>query len=146
VFTTETMLIQGLNDSEEDLANTASFLGELDPDIAYLAIPTRPPAEGWVQACDETGLYRAFTYISAGVDHAELLLGYEGNAFASSGDAEEDLLSITAVHPMREDAVQQLLSNTDSSWTLVERLIGQRKLVELEHAGHRFYLRRISSL
>lgn len=34
----------------------------------------------------------------------EDLIGYEGNAFAFTGDVEEDLLSITAVHPMREDA------------------------------------------
>jgi len=38
-------------------------------------------------------------------------MGYEGNAFASTGNVEEDLLSITAVHPMREEGVKKLLKS-----------------------------------
>ncbi len=77
------------------------------------------------------------------MDHVELLLGYEGNAFSSTGDAEEDILSITAVHPMREDALRHLLKEAGSSWDLVAELIQQGKLVELQHLGKSFYLRRI---
>jgi len=78
------------------------------------------------------------------VKRVELLLGYEGNAFASSGDAEQDLLSITAVHPMREDAVEQLVTKAGSNWGLVEDLMRRDKLVELPYDGWRFYLRRIA--
>ena len=38
------------------------------------------------------------------------LIGYEGNAFAFAGNVEEDLLSISAVHPMREKAVSEFLA------------------------------------
>ncbi|MCK4703803.1 radical SAM protein, partial [Candidatus Bathyarchaeota archaeon] len=56
-----------------------------------------------------------------------------------------DLLSITAVHPMREDGVRALLRRDDSSWEEVERLIREEKLVELDYLDNKFYMRRISS-
>jgi wyosine [tRNA(Phe)-imidazoG37] synthetase (radical SAM superfamily) len=51
---------------------------------------------------------RAYQNISQKFSGIEYLIGYEGNAFASSGDISKDLLSITSVHPMREDAVRSL--------------------------------------
>ena len=41
---TETMLVEGINDSEPCLAKTAEFIQSLKPSAAYLSIPTRPPA------------------------------------------------------------------------------------------------------
>jgi len=142
-FVTETMLVDGVNDNEDDLVELAEFLGEIQPAIAYLSIPTRPPAEDWVRAADEGAINLAYQLVGKRVDQVELLLGYEGNAFSSTGDAEEDILSITAVHPMREDALRHLLKEAGSSWDLVAELIQQGKLVELQHLGKSFYLRRI---
>lgn len=34
---------------------------------------------------------------------------FQGNVFAFTGNVEEDLLNITAVHPMREDAMAAFL-------------------------------------
>ena len=142
-FVTETMLVEGVNDNEDDLVEIAEFLGEIQPAIAYLSIPTRPPAEDWVRAADEESINLAYQLVGNKVNQVELLLGYEGNAFSSTGDAEEDILSITAVHPMREDALRHLLTKAGSSWDLVAKLIQQGTLVELHHLGKRFYLRRI---
>ncbi len=110
VLASETMLVEGVNDRREDLAGTADFLGELQPDIAYAAVPTRPPSEGWVHPADEAALGEAFRLFSNRVPRTELLIGYEGNAFSATGDFRHDILSITAVHPMREDAVAELLA------------------------------------
>ena len=141
---TETMLVKGVNDDDANLRETARFLGEIQPKVAYLAIPTRPPAEEWVRPAQEDQIYQAYHLFKEQVDQVELLLGYEGNAFASTGDAEQDLLSITAVHPMREDAVEQLLTKAGANRDLVEGLIRQDKLVEISYGGRRFYLRRIA--
>lgn len=76
----------------------------------------------------------------------EYLIGYEGNAFACTGDVEEDLLSITAVHPMREDAVSDYLARAGADWAAARRLVAEREIVEVEHEGHTFYLRRLRPL
>jgi wyosine [tRNA(Phe)-imidazoG37] synthetase (radical SAM superfamily) len=78
-----------------------------------------------------------------GASRVEYLMGYEGNAFASTGNVEDDLLSITAVHPMREEAVKNLLEKADADWQVAEALLGENKLVKLEYEGNTYYLRKL---
>ena len=68
-------------------------------------------------------------------------MGDEGNAFSSTGDAATDVLSITAVHPLRADAVAALLAKTGADFGVVRRLIAEKKLVEEQYQGQRYYLR-----
>jgi len=140
----ETMLIQGLNEDTAELEKTAKLLAELEPAIAYIAIPMRPPAEAWVKPADEGAVARAYALFSERLPRVELLIGYEGNAFSTIGDAVQDLLSITAVHPMRKQAVQELLARDRADWEVVRRLLAEGKLVELTYRGERFYLRKLS--
>ncbi|MFW6115775.1 MAG: radical SAM protein [Chloroflexota bacterium] len=144
ILTTETMLVDGANDSDDALEEVAHFLARLKPDRAYVAIPTRPPAEPWAHGPDEEAINRAYQIISERVEHAEYLIGYEGNAFAQTGDVEEDLLSITAVHPMREDAVKTFLARAGADWDVVRWLVAQDELVEAEYDGRTFYLRKLN--
>ncbi|MGQ9681476.1 MAG: TrmO family methyltransferase domain-containing protein [Anaerolineae bacterium] len=142
-FVTETMLVSGINDGEEQVREVAQLLAQLRPSRAYLAIPTRPPAEPDVRAPTEQALTRAYQILSEHVAQVEYLIGYEGNAFASSGDVEQDLLSITAVHPMREEAVQDLLVRTGAGWDAVHSLIAEGRLVQLAYGGHKFFMRKL---
>ncbi|AEC52561.1 hypothetical protein PNA2_1646 [Pyrococcus sp. NA2] len=140
---TETMLIN-VNYGDE-LRKIAEFLKELKPDKAYIAIPTRPPAERWVKPASEAIINEAYNLFSEVVKDVEYLIGYEGNAFAFTGNVEEDLLSITAVHPMREEAVRELLRKANADWSVVEKLIREGKLIELEYNGKKFYMRKLKS-
>ena len=140
---TETMLVEGVNDGDEHVREVVDFLAELRPARAYLSIPTRPPAEEWAQPPNEKVVNRAYQILGDRVDHVEYLIGYEGNAFAFTGNAEEDLLSITAVHPMREEAVKEFLARAKADWSIVRKLLEQGQLVETEYEGNKFYIRRL---
>ena len=140
---TETMLVQGLNDDEGNLEEVAHFLAKLKPAASYLAVPTRPPAESWVAPPNEESLHRAYQIFRQHVGQVEFLIGYEGNAFSATGDTEQDLLSITAVHPMREDAVEALLRREGDEWRTVRRLLEEGKLVKSTYEGMSFYMRRL---
>jgi hypothetical protein len=76
----------------------------------------------------------------------EYLVGYEGDAFSSTGDVRRDLLSITAVHPMRESAISELLDRTNAEWMLVEDMIDNGELRKVEYLGEHYYLRRYHSV
>ena len=143
---TETMLIDGITYGEE-FKKIAEFLRELKPDIAYIAVPTRPPWEKWVKPAREEVINMAFQAFAEaiGEEKVEYLIGYEGNAFAFTGNVEEDILSITAVHPMREDALRELLKKANVDWPTVEKLIEEGKLIELEYGEKRFYMRKLKS-
>ncbi|MBA7579265.1 hypothetical protein ES708_21134 [subsurface metagenome] len=142
-LTTESMLIQGINDDSGEIERIADFLVELKPSKAYLAIPTRPPAVKTVTAASEQVINMAYQIFGKRLSNVEYLIGYEGNAFAFSGNAEQDLLSITSVHPMREEAVIELLRKADAGWGVVEKLIEDGSLMEVEYQGKRFYMRRL---
>ncbi len=139
---TETMLIKDINDSEENLEAIGDFLSNLQPVRAYLSIPTRPPAEDSVHSPDELVINRSYQILSKQINHVEYLIGYEGNAFATTGNIEEDLLSITSVHPMREEAVNKLLLKTGDDWSAVQKLINNGSIIESKHDGRNFYVRR----
>jgi wyosine [tRNA(Phe)-imidazoG37] synthetase (radical SAM superfamily) len=138
----ETILIAGVNDSDDEIAEIARFLHELQPSTAYLGIPTRPPAERWVHPAGEDAVTRAYQVLSERLSRVELLTGYEGMAFGTTGDVEADLLGITSVHPMREEAVRALLAKGGGDWNLVERLLKADALVEIDYRGQKHYLRR----
>jgi wyosine [tRNA(Phe)-imidazoG37] synthetase (radical SAM superfamily) len=140
-LTTESMLLRGLNDNPKDANSLAEFLDRLIPDTAYLSVPTRPPAEAQVQAPEEETVNRMFQIISQQVEQLELLTEYEGNAFASTGDLAEDILAITSVHPMREEAVRELLGSTGEKWSLIEAMLADHRLIQTTYEGHKFYLR-----
>lgn len=116
---TDTMLIAGINDDRESLTDTADFLAEIAPRMAYIAVPTRPTAVKKVHATDEARLTCAHEIFSARLLSVELLTGHEIGEFAYTGDARSDLLAVTAVHPMREADVRHLLSKNQADWALV---------------------------
>ncbi len=140
---TETMLVKDVNDDEDHVRAVADFLVQVKPVRAYLAIPTRPPAEKWVQYPPEERIVRDYQIIREKINRVEYLIGYEGNAFAFTGNAEDDLLSITAVHPMREEAVNEFLDRAKADWTIVHGLVARGQLIRKEYEGSIFYMRKI---
>lgn len=141
----ETMLIDSIN-YESELMEISNFLGSLSKlNKAYVAIPTRPPTEKWVKPAKEAIVNAAFQIFAEklGSKKVEYLIGYEGNAFAYTGDVEEDLLSITAVHPMREEAVVEFLKKARADWKVIEKLLKENKLIELEYGGNKYYMRKL---
>ncbi len=142
---TETMLVDGMDYSEEAV-RIAEFLGKLRPDAAYIAVPIRPPAEEWARVPSEHTINAVFQRFHAVLgDRVEYLIGYEGNSFAQTGNPEEDILAITSVHPMRDDAVDEFLRKAGADPSLIERMISEKKLISLQYEGHTYIMRKIAS-
>jgi len=141
---TETMLVRDVNDSDATIETTVAFLHRLRPRIAYVAVPTRPPAEPWVLPASEEAVNRAFQQFATRLPHVELLTGFEGTGFGTTGDVVQDLLGITAVHPMREDAVLALLAKSHADRAVLDRLVADGSLRPVTYQAHVFYLRRFS--
>ena len=141
---TETMLVKGINDSAESFRKIAQFLNHLQPVKAYLAVPIRPPAEKWVRPPDANVINEAFQVFNEKPFQVEYLIGYEGDAFAFTGDVQKDLLSITAVHPMREQAVSAFLEKAGKDWSIIRRMISSNSIIETAYGGEKFYIRNFS--
>lgn len=140
---TETMLVRGVNDTEEALKATVAFLAQVQPVKAYLAMPTRPPAESWVQPPEASTLSLACQLFRRNLN-TECLMRYEGSSFRLTGEVEEDLLSIVAVHPMREEAALAFLKQAGVEKRLLDKLVAEGKIAKVEYEGAYFYVRRFS--
>lgn len=140
----ETMLVRGLNDDAASVAAVGAFLGDLGINTAYLAIPTRPPPDPSVTAPDEATVTRAHQVLARFVPRVELLIGYEGDEFAASGDPRSDLLAILAVHPMRRSAVLDLLDRSNAGVEVLDALLAEGLVTETRHEAERYYLRRFA--
>lgn len=140
---TETMLVKGINDSEEELKGTASFIANINPHKSYISIPTRPPAKSWAIPPEEEVLNMAYQIFSEKIKNVNMLITPEEGEFTITGDLQEDLLSIVSVHPMGEDAVRDLLDKKGQEYALVENLIKEGKIKKVEYNNKIFYIRKL---
>jgi len=140
---TETMLVENVNDGEEEIKRIADFISGLKSPKGYISIPTRLPAEKEVKPSDENAINRAYQiFVEKDID-TEYLIGYEGNDFAFTGDVKQDILSITSVHPMKEEAVVEFLNKAKTDWDIVETLISEGNLRRVRYRDQNFYVRKI---
>jgi wyosine [tRNA(Phe)-imidazoG37] synthetase (radical SAM superfamily) len=140
---TETMLVHGLNHESDQLREIAGFLERLQPTKAYLSVPTRPPAESWVHPAHESELNQAYQIFSEHLHGVECLTGHETTDFSLTGDLAEDILSITAVHPMRHEALEKVMQERGEDFSIVDRLIEKGELLKLDYGGTTFYMRKL---
>jgi wyosine [tRNA(Phe)-imidazoG37] synthetase (radical SAM superfamily) len=140
---TETMLVAGVNDDEGAIERTARFIGALHPLRAYVAIPTRPPAEPSVEAPDSDRVRRIAAAFRATETPVTCLLGEldDIEPFAPETEIATELLRMVAVHPLPESTVREYLARGGGDWPDVDGLVEQRRLVRVRH-GDRSYLRR----
>jgi len=141
VLRTETMLIEGINDSEKELQIIAELIKKTNPGKAYLSVPIRPPAEKSVKPPDPEKLNRAWQIFTAENIKTELLTGFEGSDTGYTGNIYEDILNITAVHPLREDTLSKLLEKDEADYRVVESLINQKLIKSVIYKGKKFFIR-----
>ncbi|GAI45694.1 unnamed protein product, partial [marine sediment metagenome] len=96
-----------------------------------------------IQPASDQALNIAYQVFKENLANVEYLIGYEGNEFGFSGNLEEDLLGITSVHPMREEAVREYLKKAGADWRVITNLIKKGSLIELKYQGKNFYLRKL---
>ncbi|MFO7369402.1 MAG: radical SAM protein [Bacteroidales bacterium] len=140
---TETMLVAGINDDPGQINQTASFIAPLHPKVAYFSIPIRPPADKTVKAPDEEKLVKAWQIYSSYGIQVEMLAGFEGIDTGATGNPYDDILNITAVHPLREDALHELLRKNQAGIQVLQSLMKQGLILEIDHNGWKFYIRKL---
>jgi wyosine [tRNA(Phe)-imidazoG37] synthetase (radical SAM superfamily) len=138
---TETMIIKGFNDTAGNFSGLAEMITKIIPDKAYLSIPTRPHAEKSAKTPDTDKLNLAWQIFNNRDINTELLTGFEGTNTGSTGNIYEDILNITAVHPLREDTMAELLEKDNANQQVVDSLIKQKLIRSVLYKGNKFYIR-----
>ncbi len=135
----EVMLVRGLNDAEQALRDIAAVLRRIGPDEAHISLPTRPPAETWVQPPGEEGLMRAVAILGT---IAQVIHPAEGSFDLSGYDnVVNAVVGIITRHPMREAELRHTLER----WTpgqveeALSELAASGQVRVVERYGVRFW-------
>lgn len=142
---TETMLVENINDDETSAKLIAEQIAQIQPEKSYLLVPTRPPAESTVKRPSSENLKRTSAIIRAvsGVD-LECITGDEDEEkFFITKNIEEDILSITSVHPIREDVIDILLKKGNADKSIISKLVNEGELLKTTYEGRLFFRRNI---
>jgi wyosine [tRNA(Phe)-imidazoG37] synthetase (radical SAM superfamily) len=138
---TETMIVRGINDSVENFSAIAEIIRFIEPAVAYLSIPTRPPFEKFVKSPEPERLNEAWQIFNKNQINTEFLTGYEGSDTGFTGNIYEDILNITAVHPLREDSLLKLLENDNADFNIVNSLMNQHLIKSVLFEGEKYFIR-----
>ena len=135
----EIMLIKGINDTLMALGLLAETLKQIQPDEVHINLPTRPPAETWVQPPDDEGLLRATAVLG---DIAKIVTPIEGD-FDLSGyeNITDAIVGIVTRHPMRENQLIQTLTrwSPDEVNETLDNLSSDGRIQVVERYGVRFW-------
>lgn len=139
---TETMLVKELNDNSEELTAIANFIkSRIRPYKAYIGVPTRPPAEPWVSRPEPESITAAYAIFTKEGLNAETLTGYESSGFVVTDNPVEEILEITAVHPMRSDAVKDVLNRFGVGEDVLQQLVKEGRIRKVHYEGWDYYIR-----
>jgi wyosine [tRNA(Phe)-imidazoG37] synthetase (radical SAM superfamily) len=107
-------------------------------------VPTRPPAENSIKRPSRVSLVNAAEIIrSISGAHVECITGDEKEeGFFFSEDIVNVLLSITSVHPVREDIVDEMLKKRNVDKVVIDDLVKRNIIVKFLE-GKKFYRKNI---
>ncbi|MHC1705142.1 MAG: radical SAM protein [Tenuifilaceae bacterium] len=142
ILCTETMLLDGINDCSNCITKIAQIVKELNPSKAYISIPIRPPADPNAKTATIDKITEAWQIFTNQQIKTELLTGFEGTNTGYTGNATEDILNITAVHPLREDSIMELLDKDRADFSVVTTLINKQLIKVVLYNDHNYYVRK----
>ncbi len=143
---TETMLVKNINDNIEELKAIAETIANLNPHKAYIAVPTRPPAEPWATPPKPQTIQVLQEELASKGIKTEPLTTIEPPPPPTTHPIEY-ILATTQVHPLPLNHIEEILrkQGQDPHKTLKQLLEKHRELQIIEYMGHKYLIRKQSN-
>jgi wyosine [tRNA(Phe)-imidazoG37] synthetase (radical SAM superfamily) len=135
----EVMLVRGLNNTEQALRDIVTLMRQIQPDQIHINLPTRPPAEPWVQPPDDEGLMRATALLG---HTAHVVQPIEGTFdLGHNGHLTDAIVGIITRHPLREEELRQALAKWSPGQVeeALAELVASGRAQVIERYGTRFW-------
>ena len=134
----QVMLVAGLNDTDQALADLRRLLDEMQPDEIHLTLPTRCPAESWVRPPDHDRLLVVQSVLGP---RAQLASAHGIELELRKTDSlQEQIRDIVVRHPMRLaelEAAGRRASLGDLA-DVIESMRAQGLIELIDHSGETF--------
>ena len=138
----EVMLVKGINDNIESLNKIAELIRNVHPNVVYVNVPIRPPAEPWVKIPDEKIVIKAREILDARrMDYLPT-----GDFTSIELNPTKAILDIIGRHPMREEDIITFLKGRKSISNIegikdeiIKNLRKNLKVQEIAYGTTRFF-------
>ena len=133
----EVMLVENVNDSIAHLQALKSHIMTINPDLVDISIPTRPPAERWVNPPSPERIIFAQKLLGG----TGVMTSPENGAFglANFGSVLEAIEQLSSRHPLRLEQAREI-ERLFAKPGQLNRLIADGKLRKAEYRGEMFVL------
>lgn len=134
----EIMLLQGVNDSEEELGSLRSAIRKINPDRIQLNTSVRPPREEWVKVVSSSRLSEIREFFG---DKCEIIAEFKRKEQkADFEDLEAEILSLTSRRPVTsEDMSSSLGLHMNEVLKCLEGLEKEKKISSQIYQGKRYF-------
>jgi wyosine [tRNA(Phe)-imidazoG37] synthetase (radical SAM superfamily) len=133
----EIMLVNGMNDTDEELLDIKNAVGMIQPDRIYVVTPVRPPAEPWVELPSPKNILKAQDILG----HVVPLTDPESGDFGLQefADARQAIMEIGARHPLRLNQAEEI-ERAFSSDGIIKGMIKEGELFEVKYNNINYVL------
>ena len=136
------MLVKGINDNIESLNKIADLIKDIHPNVVFVNVPVRPPAEQWVKIPDEKMVIKAREILDARrMDYLPT-----GDFTSIESNPTKAVLDIIGRHPMREEDIITFLKGRKSLTNIkgvkdeiIKNLRENPKVQEIAYGTTRFF-------
>lgn len=138
----ETLLVKGVNDTEEDLTALRHAYARIRPDAVQLNTVARPPAVSWARPLigHELEEARAFLQQGLGVPIEIVVDSKKGLAEGFHPLLEREILDMLLRRPMRQDEIADLFGcGEDAVSRVITGLLAQGRVREEDFEGKTYY-------
>ncbi|QEE15520.1 radical SAM protein [Promethearchaeum syntrophicum] len=138
----EVMLVRGINDNVESITKIADLIKNIHPNVVFVNVPVRPPAEQWVKIPDEKIVIKAREILDAQrMDYLPT-----GDFTSIKSNPTKAVLDIIGRHPMREEDIVTFLKGRKSISEIeevyneiIKNLKQNPKVQEIAYGTTRFF-------
>jgi len=135
----EVFLVQGINDSEEELRTLARMVERISPDETHINTAVRPPAESFVQPVDLETMHRAAEMLGP---TAKIIADFQrATRDRASVLAEKEILELLERRPCSaQDIASGLGVHVHEALKHLQHLLDQGEIDTIQRSGERFFL------
>jgi len=134
----EVMLIEGVNESEEELTALKTATDKIKPDKIQLNTPRRPPCEDWVKVVSSERLSQIKEFFG---DNCEIIAEFKGKVEKRClRDVEDEILALISRRPVTSRDISSSLGlDVGEVIKYMENLKREKKISSKIHNGKTYF-------
>ena len=141
VLVTESMFVKGINDNYDEAGLLADYIYKVRPDIAYIALPIRSPAEKWVDVPDEADLVEIHDIFNKKIKTVKYLLNYQKSYLGPDDKkAGSNISDISGSREIGEDKLKDMLEEARAEEYLLNEVIIRNQIIKAHHVGEPYHV------